>query len=384
MITPGFSHHNPKSPFSPVRIETFCSKISLFTVIDKMIRQLVLIIAILSVCSLVSCNLPVSQSGTPTMSVNDVYATVSANLTAEAQVAPSEAVTETPLSLTITPILAGRSTVTRAIVLQTLTPRPSGTALPCDQASAGHPIDITIPDDTEMLPGESFSKTWRLVNSGTCTWTNSYAVVWFSGEDIGVAREQFFINQVAPGQSIDVSVDMVAPDVAGSYQSNWKLRNQQGNLFGIGPNGGSPFWAKIVVIEESTLTPTSPPSETPTSEALVTGVVSMEPDNGLDLDTGEMNTGSNDDIKFTVLPENGHEIQPVNGAKIAFIGAQQPSETICKTSTLSEAVINLAEMKEGSYLCYNTGQGLHGYMRLTLTSLTENILTLEYLTWAIP
>jgi hypothetical protein len=172
--------------------------------------------------------------------------------------------------------------------------------------------------------------------------------------------------------------------VAGSYQSNWKLRNQDGKLFGIGPNAGSPFWAKIVVVEDRTPTLTTSPTETPTQEALVSGVVSMEVDNALDLDTGEMSTGSNDDIQYVVIAESKPQIQPLNGAKLALFGTQQPSETKCKTSDLSEAAINLAGMKEGSYLCYTTGQGLHGYLRVTLTSLAENILTLEYVTWANP
>ena len=349
-----------------------------------MIRQLILCIAILTVCSLVSCNLPVSQSGTATMSVDNVYATVAANLTAEAHATSPGNVTQAPPLHTLTPTLGNRTNTPKATAQLTLAPRPSETALPCDQASAGHPIDITIPDDTQLKPGESFSKTWRLVNSGTCVWDNSYAVVWFSGEDIGVAREQFFITQVNPGQAIDVTVDMIAPETAGAYQSNWKLRNQAGSLFGIGPNGGSPFWAKIVVIEESTPTPTTLPSETTTPEALVSGVVSMELDAGLDLDTGEMSTGSNDDIKYVLIKENQPQIQPVNGAKIVLLGAQQPSETVCKTSALSEAAIDLTGMKEGSYLCYTTGQGLHGYLRATLSSLAENILTLEYRTWANP
>jgi hypothetical protein len=381
----GHHDNSQRAIISFVRNWIFCSKINLFTVITiKMIRQLSFYIAILTVCSLVSCNLPVSQSGTATMSANSVFATVAANLTAEARPTSNERGTQASTSLTITPTHANQAATSKATALLTLTPRPSGTALPCDQASAGHPIDITIPDDTQLKPGQSFSKTWRLVNSGTCVWNNSYAVVWFSGEDIGVTREQFFITQVNPGQVIDVTVDMIAPEIAGSYQSNWKLRNQAGNLFGIGPNGGSPFWAKIIVNEESTPAPTSLPSETITPEALVSGVISMEVDNGLDLDTGEMSTGSNDDIKYVLVAENQPQIQPVNGAKLALTGAQQPSETICKTSDFSEAAINLAEMKEGSYLCYTTGQGLRGYLRVTVTSLAENILTLEYLTWANP
>jgi len=355
-----------------------------------MIKQLVFCMAILSVCSLLSCNLPGGQPQTPAPSVNDVYTTVAANLTAEALATTTRHASETPQLPTATPTLPARKTETQALALFTLTPRPRGTTLPCDQASAGHPIDITIPDDTQMKPGQSFSKTWRLVNAGSCGWTNAYAVIWFSGEDIGVTREQLFVSQVDPGQSVDVTVDMVAPSEAGAYQSNWKLRNEKGDLFGIGPNGRSPFWAKIEVIEESTQTPTLPPlptlppSETPTPEVLVSSVVSMELNGGVDLDTGSMNTGSNDDIKFALLSENQPQIQPVNGAKLAFIGARAPSETTCETSDLSEAAVNLAGMKEGSYFCYLTGQGLPGYLRLTLTSLSENILTLDFSTWALP
>jgi hypothetical protein len=373
-----------KSNILPIRFIYFCSKIKLFTTIDKMIKLLVFCMAILSIGSLVSCNLPVGQYGTPTMSVDDVYKTVAANLTAEAFGLATGQPTETKQVSTTTPIKPVLKTGTKAVVLVTQGPSASETVLPCVQATAGHPIDITIPDGTRMKPGESFSKTWRLVNSGTCAWTNAFSVVWFSGEDIGITREQYFISQVLPGQSVDVTVDMEAPFEAGSYQSNWKLRDQQGNLFGIGPNGGAPFWAKIEVIEESTSTPTSLPSDTPTPEVSISGIVSMELNDGLDLDNGEMNTGSNDDIKFAFLSENEPQIQPVNGAKLASIGTKKPSEATCITSDLSEAAVNLAEMKEGSYLCYETEQGLPGYVRVTLTSLDENILTLEYLTWAIP
>jgi len=349
-----------------------------------MIKQLVFCMAFLSVCSLLSCNLQVGQTEIPATSVNDGYTTVAANLTAEALVTTTWLASETLQLSTATPTPPAISTETEAPTLFTSTPRLRGTNLPCDQASAGHPIDITIPDDTQMKPGQSFSKTWRLVNAGSCDWTDAYAVVWFSGEDIGVTREQPFVTQVDPGQSVDVTVDMVAPSEAGTYQSNWKLRNEKGALFGIGPNGGSPFWAKIEVIEESTQTPTLAPSDTPTPQALVSNVVSMELNDGVDLDTGEMNTGSNDDIKFALLSASQPQIQPVNGAKLVFIGVQEPSETTCETSALSEAAVNLAGMKEGSYLCYYTGQGLPGYLRLTLTSLSENILTLDFSTWAVP
>ena len=55
----------------------------------------------------------------------------------------------------------------------------------CDQAGAGNPIDVTIPDDTVIPAGQSFVKTWKLVNTGTCTWTTAYSATFFYGDRMG-------------------------------------------------------------------------------------------------------------------------------------------------------------------------------------------------------
>ena len=34
--------------------------------------------------------------------------------------------------------------------------------------------DVTVPDGTRYDPGATFTKTWRLRNIGTCTWTTSW------------------------------------------------------------------------------------------------------------------------------------------------------------------------------------------------------------------
>ena len=44
--------------------------------------------------------------------------------------------------------------------------------------------DVTIPDGTLMAPGQNFDKTWRIQNSGTCTWTVTYKAV-FTGSGNG-------------------------------------------------------------------------------------------------------------------------------------------------------------------------------------------------------
>ena len=104
----------------------------------------------------------------------------------------------------------------------------------CNQAAAGHPFDVTIPDDTILAPGETFSKTWRLENAGSCTWSRAYTVVFFSGNSLDAFQIQALTGEVQPEQAIDITVDMQAPTIPGVYQSNWMLSDPEGNLLGLG------------------------------------------------------------------------------------------------------------------------------------------------------
>src|ERR671924_1340934 len=68
--------------------------------------------------------------------------------------------------------------------------------------------DVTVPDGTRYDPGATFTKTWRLRNAGTCTWTTSYTMVFDSGTQMGSTTSVAMPSNVAPGQSIDLSVNM--------------------------------------------------------------------------------------------------------------------------------------------------------------------------------
>ena len=91
--------------------------------------------------------------------------------------------------------------------------------------------DVTIPDGTVISPGAAFTKTWRLQNAGTTTWTTSYSLVFISGEQMGTTTSVPVSQSVAPGAQIDLSVDMVAPTNTGSYQGYWKMKNASGQYF---------------------------------------------------------------------------------------------------------------------------------------------------------
>ncbi len=131
----------------------------------------------------------------------------------------------------------------------------------CNRAGMGTPFDLTIPDGTQIPAGESFVKTWRLVNSGSCKWTRLYKLVFYSQNSLGATYEHFLPGEVLPGQAIDLSVEFIAPLQLGAYRSNWMLQAPDGSLFGLGMNADTPFYVSIVVVEPPN--PTPAPSPTP-------------------------------------------------------------------------------------------------------------------------
>src|SRR5215211_4233990 len=73
----------------------------------------------------------------------------------------------------------------------------------CDQAQ--FVSDLTAPDGSSFAPGATFTKTWRLMNIGTCTWTTSYSLVWAGGDAVGAPALVKLPVDVSPGQMVDIS-----------------------------------------------------------------------------------------------------------------------------------------------------------------------------------
>jgi hypothetical protein len=121
------------------------------------------------------------------------------------------------------------------------TPTPS---VPCNEA--GFVGDVSIPDGSILSPGMYFSKTWRLRNTGSCTWDSDYSLVFINGDRMGGPREQELPGNVAPGQVIDVTVNLTAPARDGFFRGFWRLRDSSGTLFGLGRTSGS-FYVDIQV-----------------------------------------------------------------------------------------------------------------------------------------
>lgn len=145
---------------------------------------------------------------------------------------PTPAPTETPAELpTIDPTIAA------------LTPD----ALCDDYDWDGATIDVTIPDGTTMAPGQEFVKTWRIRNSGICTWDTTYQAIYAYSNPPNErmnAQPVPLTALVAPGEEVDVSVQFTAPSTPGEYTLFWQMVNSTGIPFG---QAGKQLTVKIVV-----------------------------------------------------------------------------------------------------------------------------------------
>lgn len=149
--------------------------------------------------------------------------TVSAQLTQSAALVPTA--TDTPL-----PTSTQAATETPLVGNTPLPTTSGGDGDGCD--SIAFITDVTVPDGTDMAPGATFTKTWRIRNSGSCTWNTSYSVVFNGGNAMGGPATQALAASVTPNSTVDISINMTAPATLGRYTGYWALRNSTGKVFG--------------------------------------------------------------------------------------------------------------------------------------------------------
>jgi hypothetical protein len=120
-----------------------------------------------------------------------------------------------------------------------LPPIPTTTPAKCVNGMK-YVADVTIPDNnmqnpTYINPGAGFAKVWRLQNTGTCTWTTNYHLAYAYGNVSAAQMNGQSVPipfNVAPGQNVDVSVNLVAPNEQSTYQGFWQMETDAGNRFG--------------------------------------------------------------------------------------------------------------------------------------------------------
>ncbi len=108
--------------------------------------------------------------------------------------------------------------------------------------------DITVADGTTYNAGDTFVKTWRLKNAGTSTWTPQYALVFVGGAQMNAPAALPLSDSIPPGQTVDLSVTLTAPNSPGLQRGLWMLSNAAGEAFGLGPEANQPFFVEINVV----------------------------------------------------------------------------------------------------------------------------------------
>lgn len=209
--------------------------------VKKIFPVLIVLIVILT-----GCNFPTTAS-------------VDANSTAVAQTVAAirDQETTSPVITTQAPPAGGEvpTLPPEQAATETLIPTAAATATitntsgPCNLATM---LSETVPDDTEINVNQAFVKTWTLKNVGSCTWTSGYKVIFASGDAMsGPGSFQLTAGTVAPGESVVVSVNLVAPAEIGTYRGNWKLQSSEGQVFTL--TTGNPFWVQIKTVSSGGL-----------------------------------------------------------------------------------------------------------------------------------
>ncbi len=211
---------------------------------------------------------------------------------------------------TSTPTLVPTATIKPTETLTpTLTPRPlinyssptfevlETQSLPISARDSINQVsDVTIPDDTVLLPGQLFIKSWRMTNSGDSTWEEGTKLMMDTtfNTDMPTVVKAIFVKEndwidftpggwgnrvynVGPGTKVDLAVILRAPLHAGSYQIQFRLVNTKGEII------NTPFWMRFFVATP-TVTPTPdlptktpvPPDLTPDPDAEIPTAINGE------------------------------------------------------------------------------------------------------------
>ena len=144
----------------------------------------------------------------------------------------------------------------------TPTPEPAATSAPVatpTQGPAPSCVDAMafvkhLTQEGEMKPGQNFTKGWQVKNTGTCTWDTNYRLDFASGQQMG-GQAVAVSRQVAPGDTYDFQIQMVAPLKAGDHQGIWQMHNAKNKAF------GERLQVSVKVLAAPT--PTPAPTQTP-------------------------------------------------------------------------------------------------------------------------
>jgi hypothetical protein len=158
-----------------------------------------------------------ADSGDTDIARTEAVATFASSLTETLVAVPSASPTLTVEPTSTPPQITG-------------TPEVTSTANPC--YNLFYIEDVTIPDNTQMKPGETFTKTWLVQNTGGCAWRSGFTFQHVGGDAMRGSTVTL-TEAIQTGSKREISVQLVVPSGQnGLIQSAWRMADESGSFFG--------------------------------------------------------------------------------------------------------------------------------------------------------
>ena len=178
---------------------------------------------------------------------------------------PTATATEVPTT-TATPVPTEAPTATATPV----PPEPTPTATEAPVVNPPEPVcqpNLRVVAQqpgagVSLTVGSSFNQVWTVQNTGTCTWTPDFQIVYQGGERFnGASSIPLGITWAAGTQNTIAVNGLVVPGAVGQYSGTWRLRDSNGAVF------GAPLVVSINAVPrvEPTPVPPRPTSPQPTA-----------------------------------------------------------------------------------------------------------------------
>jgi len=204
----------------------------------KQFKKYFVLLALVSILmALNACKAKGTPTPSPEMVITNVALTVQADLTEMAAQIPTN--TSTP---EITPTLTAEPiTPTPTFTLTPTGPTPTNTSSFANDNGVW--VESNPPDGTFVTPGQEFTITVTLMNTGDTTWTSNYYIQFFSGEQMGAPEKIYMPYPIPPTKNVQIAIDFQAPESIGLKHSDWRIVNAQ-------DEGIYLFWIEVEVASE--------------------------------------------------------------------------------------------------------------------------------------
>jgi hypothetical protein len=261
-----------------------------------------------------------------------------------------------------TPTVPPTDTPTPPPPTSTPSPSPQPTVtVSCDDSSQ-FVADVTIPDNTVMKPGQSFTKTWRLRNTGDCDWTSSFQLIFTDGSAMGGPAAVPLTGTVPSNGSIDISIKLTAPTTNGVHRGNYRLRNASDVPF------GTLIYVQILV----------GPTPTPADGVYRSGKLTIDNGFSVDFDNGNSAGDPRRDVWVHSVSDSERYLEPTNGALLRPMPGT-PTKDNCKEASLSGGAVDFTDFSTQSYFCYKTSDGRYG--RFQVERIEGDSIGFDFRTW---